>query len=103
MGHSVSVTSIHLPKPNGGVSAGQFESYTQVVAGAVEAISYLLTRGAAVVGGPDNGGAGTEVCEEVTLLLLLLPGGGGGAWGEAFEVIRRIRNTVRRITIFLSA
>ena len=25
-----------------------------------------------MVGGPDNGGAGTEVCEEVTLLLLLL-------------------------------
>ena len=24
-------TSIHLPKPKGGVSAGQFESYTQVV------------------------------------------------------------------------
>ena len=28
-----------------------------------------------MVGGPDDGGAGTEVCEEVTLLLLLLPGG----------------------------
>ena len=27
-----------------------------------------------MVGGPDDGGAGTEVCEE-TLLLLLLPGG----------------------------
>ena len=29
-------TSIHLPKPKGGVSAGQFESYTQVVVGATE-------------------------------------------------------------------
>ena len=25
-----------------------------------------------MVGGPDNGGAGTEVCEETLLLLLLL-------------------------------
>ena len=29
-------TSIHLPNPKGGESAGQFESYTQVVGGAVE-------------------------------------------------------------------
>ena len=29
-----------------------------------------------MVGGPDDGGAGTEVCEEtLLLLLLLLPGG----------------------------
>ena len=27
-----------------------------------------------MVGGPDDGGAGTEVCEEVTLLLLLPEG-----------------------------